>query len=180
MPNIGFWATAGAGAASVPAYELISTTILSAFSTSVTLSSIPSGYKHLQVRTTLYNGNSNGLVRMTVNGDNTAANYRSHRMYGNSSSVQSTTYTGNPWMYITDLSANASTFAPGIIDILDYGSTAKNKTVRGFSGFFNASDVSLYSGLWMSTAAVTSLTFTDNGGYRFDAGSRFSLYGIKG
>lgn len=179
MLGIGFWA-ASASSAAAPAYELISTTVLSTAQTSVTISSIPSGYKHLQVRTMIYNDNSNGLVRMRVNGDTTAANYRSHRLYGNGTSVQSTDYTGNPFMYVADLSATASTFAPGIIDILDYGVTTKNKTVRSLTGFYGAGDVSMYSGLWMSTAAVTSLTFLDNANYQINAGSRFSLYGIKG
>jgi len=168
------------GAAAAPAYELISTTILSSAAASVTISSIPSGYKHLQVRTMIWNDNSNGLVRMRVNGD-TGTNYSAHRLGGNGSSVASASYLSNPFMYVADLTASSSTTqSPGIIDILDYASTTKNKTVRGFSSFVSTMEVHLYSGLWMNTAAITSLTFLDNANYQINAGSRFSLYGIKG
>jgi hypothetical protein len=68
-----------------------------------------------------------------------------------------------------------------IIDIQDYSSTSKNKTVRTFSGVdFNGSgSVNLYSSLWMSTSAISSLTLTSNTG-EFSTNTTFALYGIKG
>lgn len=180
MPNIGFWATAGAGgAAGVPAYELISTTVLSAFATSVTFSSIPSTYKHIQVRATVGNLFTNNSMRLQMNGD-TAANYNGHKLWGNGASVQSSSNLGNGYFLCGDVAGDTSTFAPNIVDILDYASTSKFKTARAFSGFYNGYQVALYSGTWRSTAAVTSLTFTDNGAYGFEVGSRFSIYGLKG
>jgi hypothetical protein len=68
----------------------------------------------------------------------------------------------------------------GILDILDYGSTTKNKTVRLLQGFPGSLKIiRLISGARYNTAAVTSVTFTAQAG-SFTTASRFSLYGIKG
>jgi len=145
LSNYGF--SRGGGGAG-PAYELISTTVLSAFATSVTLT-IPSGYKHIQIRTLIHNDNGNEPVRMRVNGD-TGTNYASHRLQGNSSNVTSAAYLSNPFMYVTSLSVGATQPSPGIIDLLDYSSTTKYKTVRGLSGYSGVGGsmaAHLYSGL---------------------------------
>jgi hypothetical protein len=69
----------------------------------------------------------------------------------------------------------------GIIDIIDYASTTKNKTVRVLSGADNNTgtqgEIDLNSGLWMSVSAVTSLTIFS--GVNFNAGSTFALYGVN-
>jgi hypothetical protein len=67
-----------------------------------------------------------------------------------------------------------------IIDIHDYASTTKNKTVRTFSGVdMNGSGlVYLTSGLWLNTAAVNSVLLKPDGG-DFDTGSSVALYGIN-
>jgi hypothetical protein len=69
-----------------------------------------------------------------------------------------------------------------IIDIHDYASTTRNKTVRSFEGSDNngTGDVTLVSGLWLNTAAVTSATVSVLGGINYAAGTTISLYGIKG
>jgi hypothetical protein len=74
-------------------------------------------------------------------------------------------------------------FSPFIIDILDYANTNKRTTIRYSGGPMLSSNhiVSLISGLYFSTAAITSMTFgnfVDDG--NIVAGSRFSIYGIKG
>jgi len=80
-------------------------------------------------------------------------------------------------------SSLANTFAVNLIDIHDYASTTKYKTLRSFSGA-NANSAStsfvmgLFSSAWYSTSAVTSITFTNSFGFK--AGTTFSLYGIKG
>ena len=80
-------------------------------------------------------------------------------------------------------STDSSTFTPSIVDIVDYGSASKYKTVRSFDGAdMNGSgtEINLTSGLWLSTSAITSITLTTTGGYAFRAGTTFALYGIKG
>jgi hypothetical protein len=75
-------------------------------------------------------------------------------------------------------------FGGGVVDILDYASTSKNKTIRTLSGAdINGAggDLRLSSGLWFATpAAITSITLYANGGSSdFAQYSSFALYGIK-
>ncbi len=185
MLGIGFFAASASGGGGVPAYELISTNVLSSTQTSVTISSIPADYKHLQVRMLTRGdfGGTSDALNVQVNGDTTAS-YSRHFLEGNGSTVGSFVDTSatKAWLGRTVADGNtASVYTPWIIDILDYASTSKNTTIRSFSGnsvgTINYS--TLASGLWFKTPAVTSLTFLNNvGGYK--AGSRFSLYGIKG
>jgi len=77
----------GAGGAGAGAFESIATLSGSGVST-VTFSSIPSTYKHLQVR--MFGqaaGGSGGVVRMRFNGD-TGTNYTAHYLTGYGSTVE--------------------------------------------------------------------------------------------
>ena len=182
----GILASSGGGAAG--AYELISTTVLTTTAASVTFSSIPSTYKHLQIRTvTRTNFSDNFVMDMTgkINNDSNA-NYSQHFLNGNGTSVTSGANTNLTYLYLQSASPAANTTANSfgcmVMELLDYSSTSKNKTIRAMIGAANPgstySGVRLISNLWMSTAAVTSVQL--NGGGSFIAGSRFSLYGIKG
>jgi hypothetical protein len=77
----------------------------------------------------------------------------------------------------------ASVFAGGVIDILDYTSTNKNKTIRTLSGIDNNGDgtVQFGSGLWFATpAAVTSILFNvQSGSANFVTYTQFALYGVR-
>lgn len=165
--------------------ELISTTVVgSGGVSSVTFSSIPSSFKHLQVRytgrSTLAAGVDN--LAFTFNGDS-GSNYSSHSLYGDGAGVYSNAFTSNVAMYIPSQfaagSVTAGSFSSGVIDILDYTSTSKNKTTRTLNGYMGTSGlVSLVSSCWRSTSAITSITFVTSA--NLAANSRFSLYGIKG
>jgi hypothetical protein len=173
---IGSFATA-----STSSYESIATqTVGSGGSSSISFTSIPSTYKHLQVRfiARWSSGTTGeGALRMAVNG--TVLN-KSHYLLGNGTSASA----GAPTGYIASIpEAGESCFAGGVIDLLDYTSTSKNKTTRCLTGYDNngtgISLIILYSGLATTTSAVTSLTF-DNLSYNFGQYSSFALYGIKG
>ena len=81
-------------------------------------------------------------------------------------------------------------FGESIIDIIDYASTTKNKTIRTFSGWDgnaagagNDGVVALHSSLatGTGTTAVSSISmYCYASGENFLAGSTFALYGIKG
>jgi hypothetical protein len=78
----------------------------------------------------------------------------------------------------------ANTYAASIIDIHDYASTTKNKTVRYIAGYnFNTTStdasVSIGSGLWVSTEAITSITILANA-VAYKTGTTFALYGMVG
>lgn len=166
--------SAGAGG-ETNSFELISTTILGSTSASVTFSSIPTGYKHLQIRMAA-NSTASGATYWRFNSDS-GNNYSQHLLYGNGSSVASGATTSTNAGYIGYTTTGANIFPASIIDILDFASTTKNKTVRVLHGDNNA-NIMLNSGAWYSTAAITSVSLFANVNYV--AGSRFSLYGIKG
>jgi hypothetical protein len=72
------------------------------------------------------------------------------------------------------------------MDILDYTSTTKAKTLRTLAGYnANTTDttgnnISLTSGLWFKTPeAITSIDIICDNSQSFIAGSTFALYGIK-
>lgn len=174
--------TAGAGGPG-PAFELISTTIMSSTATSVTIGSIPSTYKHLQVRFVAFGENGWPLI-MRVNGS-TSAIYSDHYLAGSGSAVASGSISGTSatQVYIFGRygTFNGGTTIPvsGIIDILDYSNTNKNKTINVLTGTNNsASEVGLYSAFWQSTAAINSVTLTPIG--NMYAPTRVSVYGVKG
>ena len=67
-----------------------------------------------------------------------------------------------------------------IVDILDYGSTTKNKVIRTFNGWdMNGSgDVYINSGMRINTAAITSIEIKAGLG-SWTTQTTFALYGIK-
>lgn len=177
---------ASSGGAALPTdYELISTTVLGSNSASVSLSSIPQTYKHLQIRLVKLNPSSvSAYLNIQMNGV-TSGSYSSHLLFGNGSTVGSNAGNGSSATSIFGgtTATNATTHAAvQIIDILDYTSTSKYKTVRYLNGYANGANngIELGSGLFMSTSAVTSVDFSNQSSNQFATGSRFSIYGLKG
>lgn len=167
-------------------YESISTiTIGSGGQSSITFSSIPSTYTHLQLRIFGADDDSGGSSygNMTFNGD-TGTNYSSHQLYGAGSGANANNFASNNQIYIHRIPGNVtSTFGSVIVDILEYKNTGIYKTVRTFGGYdANGSIVgrmSFASGNWRNTNAITSITLT-TGGTKWLEYSHFALYGIKG
>jgi hypothetical protein len=168
-------------------YESIATTTLGSSASSITFSSIPQTYKHLQIRGIARGTSTPNAVVMQFNGD-TGSNYNSHILYGDGSSALAQAQGVYPYIYtgsMTPSTAAASIFGSNVIDILDYTSTSKNKTSRALTGYdVNGATgyVVLWSGLWFATpAAITSVTLLPNASIgSLAAGTSFALYGIKG
>jgi hypothetical protein len=188
MPILGIWASAASAAAADPgAYvPIATTTVPSAGAATVTFSSIPSTYTHLQIR---YTGrtarpvNGDSLI-LRFNGD-TGSNYAYHALYGDGSSPAAfggSSLTSIIFGYVPGSSAASNIMGVGVIDILDYANTSKNKTSRSLIGedFNGFGDVALFSGLWINTAAVNSITISGATAANFTQYSSFTLYGIKG
>lgn len=166
-------------AASTTSYESIATASPSGSST-FDFTSIPSTYKHLQIRYAT-KGTSNGTgIRIRFNSD-TGSNYYIHYLYGTGSGspvglAQGLTTSG----VIGEVTTTADVQSSGVIDILDYLSTNKNKTVRTLFGYDNNGSGTMYfnSVLWSATpAAITSITIFPSSG---TITGSFALYGIKG
>jgi len=155
-------------------YESIATyTIGSGGSSSITFSSMGTGFTHLQIRIM---SKGSGLVNPTMifNAD-TGANYADHVLYGDGATAASSANIN----YTVMLLPAVSSAQPGcmIIDILDAFNTSKFNTVRALGGFdANGSGyVQLFSNLWRSTTAVSSINFA---GTTFAQYSSFALYGV--
>ena len=158
---------------------------------SLSFTSIPQGYKSLQIRAIARDtyANTQGAydVGIQLNND-TATDYAYHQLLGNGSAAVATGGVSSNSMYWPSLSSssnasNTTFYGAGYCDIIDYSSTTKNKTIRTMSGFnFNTTStayrVQLSSGLWINTAAITSIKLLP-GVTAFAAGSTFSLYGVS-
>jgi hypothetical protein len=149
----------------------------------VTFSSIPQTYKSLQIRSITKFNQTNAAdytdILMAFNGN---ALTKSHMLRGNGSTVSALSSTETVGVSINNHSSLASNFSPTIIDIVDYASTTKNKTVRSISGVeANAYPraITLNSAFLTNTAAVTSITLTNASGVFWTPGTTFALYGIK-
>lgn len=162
-------------------YESIATVTLGSAASSITFSSIPSTYSHLQIRG--YGlATANGLsFRMRANNDS-GSNYAIHALLGDGASASAAAITSTTSVIVGTAPESTTYGGVFVCDVLDYSNTNKNKTTRSLAGAdMNGSGgySVLYSGLWMSTSAIDRLdvlVLTNN----FAAGSTFALYGIKG
>tara|TARA_R110000803_G_scaffold1523_1_gene4908 strand:- start:1199 stop:1768 length:570 start_codon:yes stop_codon:yes gene_type:complete len=183
----GFWAASGGGGGA-PAFDLLESTTLSTDTATVSFTGLDSysDYKSLQIRM-VTRADTSGFAGhyMQFNGDS-AANYTTHHLLGNGSSVSSYHYGAEDYIRLGDserlTQSVADSFAPTIVELLDFASTTKTTTARVLNGrtggVSGASPrINLNSGLWTSTDAVTSVLFKNFANYV--AGTRFSLYGVK-
>ena len=173
------------------AFESIATATGTGSSGTITFSAIPSTFQHLQIRVLVRDTSTSttgaGINLRLGNGSiDTGTNYARHNIYANGTTVSAsgTASTTNISMSTTVAGGNstADIYGVALIDIHDYASTSKYKTVRSFTGtdFNNANGaLALTSGLWMSTSAINTLRLYISSG-SFTTSSTFALYGIKG
>lgn len=167
-------------------FEAISsTTVGSGGISTVTFSSIPSTFQHLQVRVIARAASTDGGLLLKIN-SSTASVYDRHVLYGSGSGTAVAGGVINDNLGgVGDMptsSNTASIYGVSIIDILDYQSTVKNKTVRSLSGYDASGSgyVQFRSFLFRPTtiAAITTLDvyFTTNNLAQY---SHVALYGIR-
>jgi len=192
MPIFGITASSNMSTKLTDFYQIATTTLGSATST-VTFSSIPADYTHLQIRASYQTSRGTyplDKIFIRFNSD-TASNYSTHVVQGDgasaASSVENTTSLTDRDMSATTAASGGLVFGTLIMDILDYANTNKYKTTRTLIGFDTNGTVTGYggragllSGNWRSTSAITSVTFTVDNAANYSANSKFSLYGIKG
>lgn len=162
-------------------FESIATTTVGAGgSSSITFSSIPSTYTHLQIRGWASSA-STPRIYLRYNSDS-GTNYTYHFLEGNGSGAVASAGANQTenWLFINGF-IGANTPSPFIIDILDYADTNKFKTIRSLHGGENnsAGNIALCSGLWRSTSAITSINLFPSSS-SFAQYSTFALFGIKG
>ena len=168
-------------------YESIQTLTGNGSASQLTFSGIPSTYSHLQFRLTVRGTRSYATEQLYIrlNGDS-GSNYRYHYLYGESSSVTPGASGADTVFLINEFPAaneTANIYSSSIVDILDYNSPNKYTTMRSLSAYDNNGNPSYQgktwfgSGLWLNTAAVTSITVLSNGPFTSD--SSIALYGVN-
>jgi hypothetical protein len=181
---LGLLSQGGGGGASA-AFEQIASANGTGSANTITFSSIPSTYKHLQIRVSARSTFANTGIEnanITVNGLTSGYSYHylnsdggSMASFGQGSQAQ--------WQYALAIPQNNQTsgiHASATLDILDYADTNKFKTMRGWLGYYAATRyIALNSGSIQTTSAITSISFVLPQG-NWTTSSRFSLYGIKG
>jgi len=170
--------------------EALGTCYLEADAASVTFSSIPQTYEHLQLRYTLTLAATNNTYQRLWLGDgsaDTGTNYAYHVIYGHDSATGVHKGTGESnGIFLGQAPGNhdRAWTGPTIVDILDYVNTNKNTTVLvsnwdGGDSTSTADYLHFASGLWDSTAAVDTILINNRYGNNFLRGSEFTLYGIQ-
>jgi hypothetical protein len=165
-------------------FQSIATAVGTGSSGTITFSSIPSTYTHLQLRIIGRSTSTSTTVNVTANSD-TGSNYARHYLYGDGSTAgagANTSQTSMAVVFVAQSIDLANSYGVNVLDILDYSNTNKYKTTRVLTGLdVNGSGgyIQLTSGLWQSTAAISTLTLTLSSA-NFTTASQFALYGIKG
>ena len=178
-----------AAPAAATSYESIQTvTVGAGGSGSISFTSIPSTYKHLQLRIMAKDNRtsqSNNIL-FRFNSDS-SANYSSHALLGLGDNAAPITdvviNTTATWSIIASNGTNANTFALNVLDIFDYAETNKYKTTRNLIGFDNNDAngrIGIFSGNWRSTAAINRIDVAFNSATALTQYSSLALYGIKG
>jgi hypothetical protein len=173
------------GGAAAGSFEQIATAFGTGSSGVINFTSIPATYTHLQIRYTAKNTSALANMNVTFNGV-TSSNYARHHLAGTNNTISSAAATSAANISLLNAitaSTTADMATGGVIDILDYANSNKNKTLRALygvaDGAASTSFIYLASGFLNSTSAITSITLTASAN-NFATMSRFSLYGIKG
>ena len=171
-------------------YEALASVTLTGNTSYIEFTNIPTEYRHLQIRginrDAQTNTNINSLY-LWFNGDLTS-NGSWKRMEGfgtGTPTVQGYATIGALWIGPSSTNGYGSNiFSSHIIDVLDYNSDSKYKTIKHFGGFdtngtgTEPGEVNLTSGLWMSLTPITQISL-GNTGWNQVANTSFALYGMK-
>lgn len=170
-----------------PVFESIATVAVgSGGSSTITFNSIPSTYKHLQIRAVARTNRSavQDALKIRFNSDS-GSNYVHHYLLGDGSSASAGANTGSTGIFvdgITGDSSGSNAWGGAVIDVLDYSNANKYKTLRSLSGREDNTQGAIWleSGLWQNSSAISTVTIIPNGGTLFYQYSSFALYGVKG
>lgn len=171
--------------------EAIKTIYLEANVASVTFSSIPNTYEHLQLRCsgkstrTLTSGYDNSKIQFN---NDTGANWGYHYMFGGSTATTAGGGTASgdfypPWWSNNSYASHSHDYGTNIFHLWDYANTNKWTTLT-FHGGANLGvgvgtpDVRHGGAAWKNTAAVHTVKIQTYS-HAFIRGSSFTLYGVN-
>ena len=162
-------------------YEPIATTTLSSAQATVTFSSISGIYTDLVLIMSAFGSVSGQDIRVQVNSD-TASNYSLTRLVGYTTAFSNRASNATYWQITNSVGIGSSSSDPtaDVIQFMNYSNTTTNKTilVRHNQPQSSLMETAAQVGLYRSTSAITSITFSLSSG-NYSSGSTFTLYGIK-
>jgi hypothetical protein len=171
-------------------FELIERINVTSTTASVAFSSIPSTYRDLQVRYIARDTGTSTVNNLAAyfNTDTTYTNYYWHILEGTGTTAAADSVQVSAFPTSFGLEPGTATgsniFGVGIVNILDYTNTNKTKVFNTIGGMENNGGTNPYfrygSGMWNSTAAITSITLYPQPTGSLAQYSSFALYGIKG
>lgn len=159
--------------------KIASVTVGSGGASSVTLSSIPSTYTDLIVKASVRGAQAQVYTTMQVSFNGVTTNLSSKQLYGTGAAAGSYNDTTMIQPSANGANATANTFDNFEMYIPNYaGSNYKSLSIDNVTeNNATSAYAELFAGLWSSTSAITSITFT--GVSTLNQYSTFTLYGIK-
>lgn len=161
-------------------YIPLATLTLTSVDSSITFASIPNTYRDLVIVCNFQMSGTASATRLQMNGW-TGPNYSGMSMVGNGTGSG----TAGPESGQTSARIFGASLGPsnsfnnvGIIQIMDYSATDKNKTVLTRYGS-STTDIQAQVSRLELNAAINSVTVFDILGQTYQVGSTFSLYGIR-
>ena len=155
-------------------YIPIATQTLGSATSTITFSSIPSGYTDLKIQ---LNNASPNQVNMTFNNDGSGSTYSWTTLSGNGAAASSTTANSASYLDLDPgtWSSGPQSFA---INIFSYTASAYKTILSQYANDSNGSGyVNCYVGLWRNTAAITTISLI-NASANFPIGTTATLWGI--
>ena len=183
MPILGIYASSMQPALATSFDSIATVTVGAGGASDMTFTSIPSTYKHLQIRFFGFQGVSTNSHIQVGNGSiDTGSNYAWHELYGDGSSAAAGAGASQTYMKFSFMSSGGTTYPQtGICDILDYQNSNKYKTLRVLAGsdMNGATGYAIFrSGLWQSTNAINTIKIFPASG-SFSQYTTAALYGVK-
>jgi hypothetical protein len=169
-----------------PTHSLIASQTLTSASTTVTFSSISQSYTDLKLIISARASNGGGYANTAINFNGSGGSYANKLIYGvgtGSANTQNTVFPTSA--FIGDIPASgiyANTFSNQEIYVTNYKDTNNYKgyyTVSVHEDNNAAAFLEADSGVWQSTAAITSMLISCGNSGQFVTNSMFSLYGIN-
>lgn len=162
-----------------PTYDLLVNNTFSSAAAFIDISSISGSYRDLViVFDVIRSTTGNAGIIFNLN-NNFSGPYAHTSMEGNgsSSSSSSTSSSGDGNFTLTYNTLNATARTQGMLHLLDYSDTSKEKTFLGRIGNPLLS-TSMIAGHFGSTAAINRVRISSWDGSSFASGSNFQIYGI--
>ena len=150
----------------------------------IEFTSIPATYTDLCVLASIRSNRSGSTSNLTVKFNGSTSSYNRRELYGDGSAAGSASASSTSafeYVYIPAASATTSTFSNMFLYIPNYaGSNNKSFSIDNVQeNNTTAAYAQLEAGLWSNTAAITSITLTEQYGSNLSQYSTATLYGIK-